>query len=93
MNTTLIAAAQADESLAWPEAIIASVAVASFLIGFVVVIWQLLATYRARMSITRENAYQALAERTTASQERIAADLAELRVKVSTMERLMKEVE
>jgi hypothetical protein len=56
----------------WPEAALGIAGVA--LIGAVVcvVVWQALATWRTRIAVSREHAYQRLAEQ-------FAADVAELR--------------
>jgi hypothetical protein len=62
--------AAADTTENWPEAVIAVAGIA--LVGSVVVItvWQLLATWRARMSGSREAAYRELAEQVAESQSR-----------------------
>jgi hypothetical protein len=66
----------------------------------VVVIWQGLATWRARMSIAREEAYQRLADkaveaeaRTSRWQDKAGQDLADIRDRVMRMETLLKQVE
>jgi hypothetical protein len=68
MNFELLTAA----STSWPEAAIAIAGVA--LVGSlaVVVLWQLLATWRTRMTVTGDEEYRALAERT-------GRDLAEIK--------------
>lgn len=81
---------------------LASIAVTMFImIGVViaVAIWQGMATWRARISIAREEAYRRLAESSEASNSRTADllasmknDLADLRTRTAEMERLMKEV-
>jgi membrane protein required for beta-lactamase induction len=59
----------------WPEAAIAIAGIA--LVGSVVVIavWQVLATWRARMGGAREAAYRELAEQAAEAQARTAARL------------------
>ena len=69
-NTSLIAA-----TTSWPEAAIAIAGIALVASVTVVVVWQALATWRARIAMTREERYRALAEQT-------ARDLAEIRARV-----------
>ena len=66
----------------------------------VVVIWQGLATWRARMSIAREEGYRRLAEkaaeadaRTSRWQEMAAKDIADIRDRTARIETLLKQVE
>ena len=68
MNFELLTAA----STSWPEAAIAIAGVALVGSVAVVVVWQLLATWRTRMSVTGDEQYRALAEQTT-------RDLAEIK--------------
>lgn len=84
----------------WPEATVAVAAIA--LVGsiVVVVVWQLLATWRARMSGSREVAFQKLAEHATEVQQRNALALEQLLSEVRTvrdrtaeLERILREVE
>jgi hypothetical protein len=58
--------------MSWPEAAVAIAGVALVASVAVVVIWQALATWRARIAVTREQQYRELAEQT-------ARDLAEIR--------------
>lgn len=65
----------------------------------VVIIWQVFSVARAKASAAREQAYQQLAARATETQERIAndlgratEDLGELRQRVATIEKLLREV-
>jgi type VI protein secretion system component VasK len=76
----------------WSEAAIAIAGIA--LVGSVIVIavWQLLATWRARMAGSRESAYRKLAEEATEAQRRIADELSELRARTQELERMLKEV-
>jgi hypothetical protein len=48
----------------WPEAAVAIAGVALVASVAVVLIWQALATWRARITVAREHAYQTLAEQT-----------------------------
>lgn len=64
-----------------------------------VIIWQIFATARARMSVAREEAYRKLAEENAEAQGKTAAlleqatvDLADLRKRMVEMERILKEV-
>jgi hypothetical protein len=64
-----------------------------------VLIWQGMATWRARMSIAREAAYRQLADDAVKAQERTAdrldravAELTDLRQRTAELERLLKEV-
>lgn len=69
----------AATTTSWPEAAIAIAGIALVASVAVVVVWQALATWRARMAVTREEAYRKLAEQTARElheiQERVA-DLA-----------------
>ena len=64
-----------------------------------VLIWQGMATWRARMSVAREAAYRQLAddavranERTADRLERTVAELTEIRQRTAELERMLKEV-
>ncbi|MCK9519592.1 MAG: hypothetical protein M0R74_11295 [Dehalococcoidia bacterium] len=80
---------------------------ATFLVGSlaflalvaVVVVWQIFATWRSKMSVAREEAYRALAEASAAAHQRTADELRrtarvleDLQVRTAEMERLLKEV-
>ena len=54
----------AAESTSWPEAATAIAGIALVASVAVVVVWQALATWRARIAVTREQAYRKLAEQT-----------------------------
>lgn len=58
-----------------------------------IAIWQVFGTWRARMAVSREEAYRTLAQEASTAQQKIAAELAELRERVSAIERLLREVE
>jgi hypothetical protein len=62
----------------WPEAAIAIAGIA--LVGSVIIVavWQLLATWRTRMSGSREREYRKLAEESLAAQTRTAAAIEQL---------------
>ncbi|MDW5324813.1 hypothetical protein [Plantactinospora sp. KLBMP9567] len=66
----------------------------------VVVIWQAFATWPARATLAREREYRALAETAVATQEKterrleeVTGQLAEIRDRVTALERLLREVE
>lgn len=59
----------------------------------VVAIWQFATTQRAKASIAREEAYRKLAEESAKTQTEIAEALKEMRPKLATIEKLMREVE
>jgi hypothetical protein len=65
----------------WPEAAIAIAGIALVASVSVVVVWQALATWRARIAITREEAYRKLAEQT-------ARELHEINERVADTERV-----
>jgi len=54
----------AATTTSWPEAAIAIAGIALVASVSVVVVWQALATWRARFSITRDDAYRELAGQT-----------------------------
>lgn len=69
-----------------------------------VLIWQVFKTYQTKLAVdaqvTQETAYRALAEQSTRAQEQTTAQLAllqaqasELNTRVTSIERLLKEVE
>lgn len=62
----------AANSTSWPEAAIAISGVALVGAVAVVVVWQALATWRTRITVTREQAYQRLAEQTAADLRALA---------------------
>jgi Na+/phosphate symporter len=84
----------------WPDAAIAIAGIA-FVFGLVMLaFWQIAATWRARMTVAREEAYRRLAEEATQAQRRTADSLAQAveelaRIGQSTadMQRLLREVE
>ena len=83
----------------WAEASIAIAGIAFVTIVISVLIWQIFATGRTGLSAKRENAYQRLAEesaeaqnRTASALEATATELADLRVRTSELERMLKDV-
>lgn len=84
---------------AWSDAAIAIAGIA--LVGgiAVVVVWQLLATWRARMTGQDREAYRRLAEQATEAQagtaaglEKAVAELRRLGERTAELERMLKEV-
>lgn len=70
-----------------------------FFAAISVVAWQLASTYRARMSVAREEAYKEMAHKTTIAMERTAARLDEqsatlgqLQGRVAEIEGLLKDI-
>ena len=101
MNLIFLAAQNDEIPEDFPAALAAIVVTMFVMVGIViaVAIWQGMATWRARMSIAREEAYRKLAENYEATNSRTADllasmknDLADLRTRTAEMERLMKEV-
>ncbi|MET8539650.1 hypothetical protein ABZW03_03180 [Kitasatospora sp. NPDC004799] len=58
-----------------------------------VVIWQFGATYRAKAVLAREEEYRKLAEAAVDAQQRTERQLTEVRGRLESMERILKEVE
>lgn len=63
-------------------------------------IWQLAATWRAKAALARESEYKLLAERSVAAQEsserrlsELGERVAEMQVRIQSVERILKEVE
>ncbi len=88
-----------ESDTSWTEVAIGAVAVVMFFSAVIVAFWQLGASWRARMSVAREDAYRRLAEDAIAAQrqvsealERTATELAELRTRTAEVERVLKEV-
>lgn len=103
MNLVLLAAQSNDEIPEdFPWALAAIVVTMFIMVGVViaVAIWQGMATWRARMSIARGEAYRKLAEDNQATNNRTADllasmknDMADLRTRTAELERMMREVD
>jgi len=98
METVLLQAAT-SEDISWPEAIIAVAGVAMITVIVTIAIQQVLASWRARMSIAREEAYRKLAEESTAAAARLAAEqgrisesLKTITERLSGIEKVLREV-
>jgi hypothetical protein len=84
----------------WPDAFVAVGGTLMITVVLGVAIWQVMASWRARMSIAREDAYRQLAETTASAQTRLAdqqqeivISLATLRDRVGRIEKVLQEVE
>lgn len=89
-----------DPSFSWPLATMIIGLFFAIAIAVAVLIPQIFGTWRARMSIAREEAYKKLAEEAVGLQRDIAgmlekssSELAQIRERTEEMERLLKEVE
>lgn len=89
-----------NDGTSWPDAAIAIAGILMIVTITVVVIIQLFATARARMSVQREAAYRQLVEEAALAQSRTAdqlgratTELIELRQRTAEVERVLKEVE
>lgn len=85
--------------MTWQEALMGATAFVFTGTIVVVVIIQVAATWRARMSVTREEAYRRLAEQATDAQQETARqlavatnELAAIRERTTALERVLKEV-
>jgi len=76
----------------WPEAVIAIVGILFVTTVITAAIWQVFATWRARMTVAREAAYRKLAEEATEAQRRAVDELAEISARTKELERMLKEV-
>ena len=56
-----------------------------------ILVWQGFATYRARASVAREDAYRKLAEEAAAAQKETAAALADIRPRIAAIEKLIRD--
>ncbi len=89
----------AQAGMSWPEAAVAVAGTVFVAALSIVLTVQLLGTWRARMSVAREDGYRQLAEQATQAQDRTAhvlerttAELTALRERTSELERMLKEV-
>jgi transposase len=85
--------------VSWSEAAVSIAGITFVTVIVSIVIWQLFGTWRARMAVSREAAYRALAEAATAAQQKSAEEqekatreLAELRARVAAIETLLRDV-
>ncbi len=89
-----------NEPTSWSDAWIAIAGILMVTTVITVVVWQSLGTWRARMAVSRENAYRQLAEEATTAQRSVAeqqqmiiAELADVRARMSEIERMLRDVE
>jgi F0F1-type ATP synthase membrane subunit b/b' len=59
----------------------------------IVVIWQVFGTRRAMAVVARDEAYRKLAEQSAEAQQHMMDDLADLRQRVASIEKLLKEID
>jgi Tfp pilus assembly protein PilO len=69
----------------WTKAAVAIAGIALVGSVIIVVVWQLLATWRTRMLGAREAEYRELAERSVAAQQRLAEDLQDMRAALRSL--------
>jgi hypothetical protein len=77
----------AATTTSWPEAAIAIAGIALVASVSVVVVWQALATWRARIAVTREAAYRTLAEQTARELHEIHERVVDLALTVGAADR------
>lgn len=82
-----------NDSLDWPTLTMALGSSTLFTAVVLVVTWQAAVTWRARAGLSREAQYHRLAERATAAQETIAAELPRLRARLDEVEEMLRQVE
>jgi hypothetical protein len=98
-----MASSSADIWGGWGSVLFATTIVALVLILIIIATWQSFKTSQtktlAKAQISRDEAYRELAEqstnaikRTANEQERMAADLAELRNRIASIEKMLREV-
>jgi hypothetical protein len=92
--------AVSDSGTDWPDALVAMAGITMISAIIVVGVWQAFASWRARVSVAREEAYRKLAEQSAATQQelleeqkRVASHLTEVRTRVENIERILREVE
>ncbi|MGE5595989.1 MAG: hypothetical protein ACM3S1_08145 [Hyphomicrobiales bacterium] len=88
-----------NDGMTWDLAFFLVGSLAVLTTAGIVIAWQIFATWRAKMSVAREDAYRQLAaeateaQRRTASElERAAFELQQLRATTAELERMLKEV-
>lgn len=99
-NAPLVAQLSEDEEFPAALAWFLAVGSAGFFVAISVIAWQGFATWRARMSVAREEAYKELAHNSAIAMDRIVARLDEqstllgqLQARTAEIERLLKDVE
>ncbi|MGA5121137.1 hypothetical protein [Streptomyces pseudogriseolus] len=104
MNDELVTQAAGAEELG---VLVGAVGAAGFFTLLIVIVWQVAATWRARMLAAREEQYKQLAtryahlledtvelqRRTTEEQRRLLEELTQTRLAVGSMEKMMREIE
>lgn len=77
----------------WPETIVAAMGILLVAGVLISLIYQGFSTWRARMSVAREQAYRELADETVKAQEQISQRLTELAAEVSQLRKTTAELE
>ena len=104
MNDELVTQAAGADELG---VLVGAVGAAGFFTLLIVIVWQVAATWRARMLAAREEQYKELAtryaqlledtvelqRRTAEDQRRLLEELAQTRLAVGSMEKMMREIE
>lgn len=104
MNDELVTQAAGAEELG---VLVGAVGAAGFFSLMIVIVWQVAATWRARMLAAREEQYKELAtryaqlledtvelqRRSAEEQRRLLEELAQTRLAVGSMEKMMREIE
>ena len=104
MNDELVTQAAGADELG---VLVGAVGAAGFFTLLIVIVWQVAATWRARMLAAREEQYKELAtryahlledteelqRRTTEEQRRLLEELTQTRLAVGSMEKMMREIE
>ncbi|MEU0911950.1 hypothetical protein ACH4KU_17335 [Streptomyces althioticus] len=104
MNDELVTQAAGAEELG---VLVGAVGAAGFFTLMIVIVWQVAATWRARLLAAREEQYKELAtryaqlledtvelqRRTAEEQRRLLEELAQTRLAVGSMEKMMREIE
>ncbi len=104
MNDELVTQAAGAEELG---VLVGAVGAAGFFTLMIVIVWQVAATWRARLLAAREEQYKELAtryahlledtvelqRRTTEEQRRLLEELTQTRLAVGSMEKMMREIE
>ncbi|HEY8447272.1 MAG TPA: hypothetical protein VIL01_09205 [Thermomicrobiales bacterium] len=80
----------------WPEAMIATAGTLAVFAVAIVAVWQGFKTWQAkvaaRVEVAQDEAYRKLAEETLAAQRALKSELADLRERVVTIEKMLREV-
>ncbi|CAL9614495.1 hypothetical protein SUDANB21_05716 [Streptomyces sp. enrichment culture] len=85
---------------AWDGDVVGALAAGGAFLLLIVIVWQIAATWRARMLAAREDQYRELSQKyaqlledSVAIQQRAAEELGQTRKAVTSMERMMREID